>query len=211
MAQIDYYISAGSDFNINTGGSGLGFYGNGGFGYSVAVGAYQDNTYVTDGNGVVQGPQGHNVKYLSAYSGIVDTAASGISLRAIPNYQASVNPRFTHASAVKVQNTFAYIYNRTTITSGAVGVTTKLAELCHPYTVQVANGSGDSTWYSIPANTSVAVPLADSPGMSGWFAMSGYGSTHTDTRHDWYLVISASPDTVGSKTEYGLSVRTEYV
>jgi hypothetical protein len=93
MASFDFYC----DFNLNIqnlGGSGIGFYGPGGFGSSIKVGDYQDNTYITDASGAVQGPQGNNVKYVHPNSGMIPTNNT-LLLRNIPNYQGSVNVRFS--------------------------------------------------------------------------------------------------------------------
>jgi hypothetical protein len=210
MASLDFYINTGTDFSITSGPSGLGFFGNAGFGASVAVGAWQGRTFVTDGNGTVQGPEAKNIKFLNAGSGILGQDGTGIGLQAIPNYQATLNIRFTHGSAVKAQNVELRIYDRVNINLGASGVTTKVAELIHPGITQVANGSGDPQWIT-PVGSSVVVNLAPSPGMSGFFAGNGSNSTYSDVRHDWYTAISASPDSIGAKTQYGLYCSLEYL
>lgn len=191
-------------------GSGLGFYGDDGFGASVSVGSYQGRTYVTNGAGTTLGPEANNVKYLNAGSGILGQSGSGIALTAIPNAQATLNVRFTYDSAVKVQSAEARVYDRYSPNNPASGVTTKVAELIHPDAAQSNNGSGDTTWYT-PTGSSVVVPLANSPGPSGLYAGNGSNSLYAATQHDWYLAISASPDTIGSKTQYGLYVSCEYL
>ena len=208
MADISCFIYDSPQWNIDLLGSGLGFYGSA-FGGSVAVGSYQDTTYVTDSTGVTQGAQCNNVKWRHASSGEV---AGGVilALQNIPNHQAPLNIRFTHTSGVQVQNVEARIYDRSNINSAAVGVTTKMAELIHVNTSQANTGSGDATWYT-PAGSSIVVPLADSPGASGLYAQDGDGSPHEDTRHDWYVAISARPDSIGSKTSYGLYCSLEYL
>lgn len=210
MASIDFYINTGVDFNITSGPSGLGFFGDAGFGASVAVGSWQGHTFVTDGNGTVQGPEAMNVKFLNAGSGIPGQIGTGIGLQAIPNYQATLNPRFTHSASVKVQNAKLRIYDRNNIDLGASGVTTKVAELIHPGATQKAEGSGDSQWLT-PAGSAVIVDLSPSPGQSGIFAGNGSNSTYSGPRHDWYVAISASPDSIGAKTQYGLYMSLEYL
>ena len=37
------------------------------------------------------------------------------------------------------------------------------------------------------------------------------GSAHTSARHDWYAALSASPHSIGSKTQYGLYFTVEYL
>jgi hypothetical protein len=206
MAQIDFYAD---DFGVtNLNGSGLGFYGDS-FGDSVDVGEYQDATFITDGNGLVEGPQVNNIKWTHANSGSINGLAS-VALNKIPNYLATLNIRFTHSTSVKTQNVKLRIYDRSSINNAASGVTTKVAEIIHPDTVQNANGSGDTSWVE-PAGSSVVMTLAPSPGLSGLYAGDGSNSTYEGTRHDWYAAISATPTSIGSKTQYALYVELEYL
>lgn len=212
MAAIKFYADSGlgGPFDIDMAGSGLGFYGSGGFGASVAVGEYQDNTYVTDAAGTSQGPQANNVKWTHANSGEI-SGGTNLHLQDIPNAQSTVNIRFTHGSAVQVQNAELRIYDRVTITEAASGVTTKAYECLHPSATQSGQlGSGDTTW-TTPAGSGTTLSLAQSPGESGAYAGNGTGSTHTDTQHDWYVCLSARPDSIGSKTDYGMYVSLEYL
>jgi hypothetical protein len=207
MAAITFYGDSAGPFNIDLQGSGLGFYGSGGFGASVAVAAWQDNTYITDGNGAIQGPQSNNVKWTHANSGEV-SGSTNLGLQYIPNAQATLNIRFTHGSAVQVQNAELRIYDRVTITVGATGVTTRVAEIIHTSPSQVVVGSGDSAWIT-PEGSGTTVPLVQSPGISG---IAGHGSSTTPAaQHDWYVAISARPDSIGSKTQYGMYVALEYL
>lgn len=191
-------------------GSGLGFYGDAGFGASVLVGAWQGHTYITDSAGVNLGPEAANVKYLNAQSGILGQTGSGIALTAIPNDQATLNIRFTNSSPVQATNVQLYIYDRTNPNNPASGVTTMVAEIIHPGNTQANTGSGDSSWIE-PGGSGVVVSLSPSPGTSGQYAGNGSNSLWDDTQHDWYVAISASPDSIGSKTLYGLYVSLEYL
>lgn len=212
MAELNFYMRPGAEFSLMGPGSGLGFFGDDGFGDSVAVGEYQGRTYVTDGNGIIQGPECNNVKYYNAQSGILGQTGSGIHLRAIPNYQSTLNIRFTNASAVKVQNAKLRIYDRVNIYNPASGVTTKAAQICHPSFIQGLTGSGNSSWVTFnEASISSFLTMANSPGLSGQSICDGSGSVYAGTRHDWYVALSASPDSIGSKTQYGLYFSTEYL
>lgn len=204
MAAINFFANT---YNLN--GSGLGFYGTG-FGQSVDVGTWQLTTFITNANGTAQGQQVNNVQYANTASGVINSATSGVWLTQIPNAYATLQVEFTNASAVKAQNVKCYIYDRSNINNPASGVTTKVAELIHPDTIQNNNGSGDTTWLT-PAGSAVIVFLCPSPGISGMYAGNGSNSTRSDTIHDWYLAISASPDSIGSKTLYGLYVSLEYL
>ena len=204
MATLAFY--AGEDFNINNlSGSGLGFYG-GGFGYSVPVGEYQDSTFITNSTGTAQGPQVDNLKYYSDTSGIVNGASSGVALTAIPNYLSTLNIRFTHSSAIRTQNVKFRVYDRSSINNDPSGVTCKVAELIHPDTNQTNNGSGDTSWVTVHGSDTI-LDLVASPGVSG---ERPNGSSTSATQHDWYLAITASPDSIGSKLFAGY-VELEYL
>lgn len=207
MAEINFYADSFGITNLN--GSGLGFYG-AGFGQSVNVGEWQDTTFITNGNGTSQGPQVNNTKYVNTMSGIINGASSGVLLTQIPNYLSTLNIRFTHNVSVQVQNVKLRIYDRSNINNPASGVTTKVAELIHPDIIQNNNGSGDTTWLT-PQGSALIMDLAPSPGYSGIYAGNGSNSTRADTRHDHYIAISASPDSIGSKNLYGLYVSLEYL
>ena len=94
------------------------------------------------------------------------------------------------------------------LAAAASGVTTKVAELVHPANSQaVISNSSDSTW-STPAGSADIMTLTASPGESG---QRPNGPQTSDTVHDWFAVISASPDSIGDKTLYGLYVELEYL
>lgn len=189
----------------NLAGSGLGFYGSA-FGTSVNVGSYQDSTWVTDSTGTVQAQQVNNVKYTHPSSGSLNGLTS-IGLLNVPNQLATLNIRFTNATSVRTQNAKVYIYDRNNINNSPSGVTCKVIEIIHPSTAQTGNtGSGDSTWTTLYGSGSTK-SLISSPGVSG---QRPSGSSTTNTRHDWYLGISPSPDSVGSKT-FALYFEVEYL
>lgn len=212
MAQIQFYCG-GYGFNVNNlTGSGLGFFGSAGFGNSVAVAAWQGSTYITDGNGITQGPQVNNVQWTHPGSGAVQ-GGTNLALQSIPNYQSTLNVRFSHTSAVRTQNAKLYIYDRSSINNSPTGVTCAVAHIIHPGTSQVTGGSGSAVW-EYPAGSSYinfsvfSNGNAFSPGLSG---LSPNGGATTDMTHDWYANISASPNSVGSKTQFGAYFSLEYL
>jgi len=213
MAAIKFFINTtGFNYDLDVGGSGLAFFGDSGFGQSVNVASYQGTTFVSDGTGATAGAQAKNIKWLNSGSGIVGTTGSGVGLQNIPNYQSTLNIRFTHGSKVRTQNAEMRIYDRTSINTGAVGVTTKVAEIIHPSpntgvtSKYTALGSGDDAWIT-PAGSAVIVDFASSPGVSGLWA----GGSQAFAQHDWHAAISASPDSIGNKTSYGLYFALEYL
>lgn len=192
--------------NINhLGGSGVGLYGSA-FGQSVNVGSYQDSTWITNSAGTAQGPQLDNVKYTHPSSGSINGAAS-VLLTQIPNYLATIQARFNHSSAIKTQNVKLRIFDRSNINNDPSGVTCKVAEIAHVDTAQTNNGSGSSTW-NTPHGSAVVVTLTASPGQSGY---RPNGANTQDMNHDWYLALSASPDSIGSKVQFAAYIEAEYL
>lgn len=198
---------AGESQNINNlNGSGLGFFG-ATFGSSVQVGLYQSSTFITDANGTINGGQVDNTTYIHPNSGTLN-GVGPINLLNIPNHLATLNMRFTNDSAVKTQNAVFYVYDRINKNNNPSGVTCKVAEIIHPSFTQTDNlGSGDAAWITA-YGSGVTVGLVASPGPSG---TSINGVNTTATQHDWYVVISASPDSIGSKTYFGGYVECEYL
>ena len=212
MAATISFLAGGYGLPINNlSGSGLGFFGSS-FGQSVAVGAFQGSTYITDGNGINQGPQANNVQWAHPQSGYVQTGTL-LNLNSVPNYQSTLNIHFNNTTAVRTQNAQLYIYDRTSTSNAPTGVTCYVSTVIHPTTTQTATGSGDLYWES-PAGTSYVNmsvfnnQVLFSPGQSGY---SPNGGATVDMNHDWYVNISPSPTTVGAKTQFGLWFQTEYL
>lgn len=204
MADISFLV--GENFTIsNLSGSGIGWYGNGGFGTSVATSAYPDSAYITDSTGTVQGAQIDNNKYVST-SGVSLGGGSGILLTSLPNYQSTLNIRFTGDTPIKTQNVRLYFYDRTSENNSPSGVVVKACEIIHPGETQINTGSGSALWLT-PAGSSY-ISLTSSPGTSGF---RPNGPDTSDTNHDWFLAISPSPTSAGSKDKFGLLVKLEYV
>lgn len=203
-AEITFW--ADTEHVINLGGSGLGFFGSS-FTDSVNVGEFQDSTYITSSDGSIEGPQVNNVKWTHPGSGSIN-GTSSINLQYCPNRLASLNIRFTNDTPVRLQNSKFIIFDRSNLNNPASGVLVKAAEVIHPDPNQAnISASSDSTW-STPGGSSVIMNLVTSPGMSG-LRING-ASTNSD-RHDFYVNISASPTSVGSKTQFGGYFETEYL
>lgn len=219
-------------------GSGLGFYGSS-HGISVPVGSQQRTTYVTNANGTVEGVQLHNTAMyssgtLSNKGTVVVDGGTPINLNNLPNFKCPLNLRFTHSTPVRVQNCKLRIFDRNDITKPASGVTTWVYEARHPSVLEDKTSlsfraNKDATlsegfrWTEFDPNLAqVDMPLTSSPGMSGLNTDTtdtnvdlGYtsrsGISLTSTRHDWYVAVSSEPESIGSKTNYGLYFTVEYL
>jgi hypothetical protein len=228
----------GSTLIEHTLGSGLGFYGSS-FGVSVPVGSQQRTTYVTDANGTSQGVQLNNTAMntsgtILAKGTVSINGSTPIDLDKLPNYLCPLNLRFTHSTPVRVQNCKLRIFDRNDISKPASGVSTYVYEARHPSNSQVVTSLGfrankDVTasagfkWTEFdPTLAQPDLPLTNSPGVSGLNTDTtdtdvtlGYtsrsGISLTATRHDWYVALSSEPQSIGSKTNYGLYFTVEYI
>lgn len=197
--------------NAGSNGSGLGFYGSGGYSSSVQVGAFPDNTYITDATGTASSPiLTNNVKWISAGSGQV-AGNVNYSLQSIPNYLATLNIRFTNDTPVKCQNAQFRIFDRNNIDVAPTGVLTKVAIISHPAETGTNTGSGDSVWQTPGGSGSIitfnSYASTVSPGASG---LSPSGSQTSDTIHDFYLAISPMVTSIGSKL-FAASFSLEFI
>lgn len=184
--------------NVGLNGSGLGFYGST-FGASVNVGSYQDSTWITDSNGLFQGPQVNNVKYVHPASGSIN-GLTAKNVLDIPNYLSSLKVSFSHGSAVTTQNARFRCYDRNNINNNPSGIVCMAYEVRHPSTTQTGSlGSGLSSWTNIYGSGSI-LSMIDSPGVSG---LRPNGASTSSTQHDWFLLLSQSPSSTGSKTTAG--------
>jgi len=211
-AAIDFFAGSGSN-EIDLAGSGLGFFG-ATFGSSVQVSQYQDTTFITNGVGSVNGGQADNLKYVGTTSGVSINGGATVDLTTVPQVSGTLNTRFTFDTVVKTQNGELRIYDRTTIDNGPSGVTCRASQIVNggsgvnPTTgaAQTWN-AGDDGW-RVLAGSGTTMRLLAAPGSGG---LSPSGVDTTDTRHDWYAALSASPDSIGSKTLFGLYVSLEYL
>lgn len=216
MATVTFYGGEGTNV-VAIAGSGMGFYGSGGFGASVLIGSFQDNTYITDSNGVIQGAKCDNVKYLAPGSGGI-AGGEVRALRDIPNYLNTLNIRFEHTTAVKTQNATLRTYDRTSIDNPPSGCQIYVFESVHPWDESQPTGplgSGSTSWKNPGGSGGLIggvtydppLALAASPGTSG---LSPSGANTVDVRHDWYVGLTASPDTLSAHLA-GVYFSVEYL
>jgi len=206
-AAITFYNGAGT---TDLGSSGVGFYGST-FGQSVQVASYQDSTFITNSTGTINGGTLNNTKYLGNTSGVSLNGGSAIQLSGLPTISGTINPRFTFDTAVQTQNGECRIFDRSNPDNNASGVTSEVAQLCNGGSgVNQSTGAAEAShngWLALNGS-GLTMTLLASPGTSG---LSPSGSSTTDTRHDWYLALSASPDSIGSKTNFGAYLSLEYL
>lgn len=209
MAEVRLY--AGEDQYVISP-SGLGFFGENGFGDPVQKNQFNARTFVCNASGTTESFECNNNQWVSTTGVIHGQSGSGILLTELPNILATANFRFLHSSIVQTQSAKLFIFDGTYDGNGDAnrnndpsGLTAYCAEIRHTDPVQGDNGFGDTTWQDIKGSSSLA--LISSPGTSGY---RPNGSLTTDTRHDWYVAISPTPTTFGSKY-FGMLFETEFL
>lgn len=209
-AAINFFGGLGAVTATGIGSSGVGFYGST-FGSSVQVASYQDSTFITNSNGTVNGGQINNNKYLGNTSGVSVNGGAAQQLSGVPVASATMNIRFTFDSPVMTQNGQVRIFDRSSIDSNASGVTSEVSQFVNSGSgVNQTTGAAQAShngWLALNGS-GLTMTLLSSPG-SGGLSPSGTGTT--DSRHDWFVGISASPDSIGSKTLFGLYCSLEYL
>lgn len=153
------------------------------FDSAIQVGQYNDSTHVESSGGANDSSANtpRNNKYLTSTTVSVNGGASK-ALNTITTAECALKINFAHSPAVAVQDHIFYAYNGTTTTVGPTGVTFRAAE------------QGNTSW-STPAGSGAALAL---------------GNRAAATSHDYYIAISASPDSVGEKTAFVLRDELTY-
>lgn len=205
MANLAWYAGEGTAI-ANLSGSGIGFFSANGFGYSIPVGSYNERTFVTDSTGTVQNIEIDNCKYAASGTVVFGQTGSGINLLQLPNYLATVNPRFTHSAPVQVQNVRLYGSDRVHKNNNPSGVDIYAAQIIHPTTTQTLNGSGSPIWTRLLGSGSY-LAMAGGQGVSG---LGVNGTLTSSDQHDFYVAVSVSPARVGA-AEAMLTMELEYL
>ena len=210
-ADINFYGGEGGGTFTDLSTSGIGFFG-ASFGTSVQVGQYQDSSYICASDGTSEQAQLTNCKYDTVTSGVIVNGDVAVSPSAVAINSGTLNIRFTYDNAVKTHNCELRIFDRTTITNGATGVTTQVVQICNGGSGVSSSGTAEApashTGWIAPSGSGVTVALLSSAGSGG---LSPTGVDTEDDRHDWYVGLSATPLSIGAKEAFGLYVQLEYL
>jgi len=204
MSKVNVYIAE-TDIKIDNG-EALGFYGYNGFGSPLSLNEFNGRTFVTNIAGSIAYEECDNCRRTSASGVIIGQTGSGINLQNLPNYLATINLRFTHPQPVLIQNARLIVFDGSDTGNAPTGLNVYGAEIIHTSKLQTDTGTGDSVW-TLMQGSVTQLNLVDSPGTSG---ISPLGPATTDTRHDWYVALSASPTTPGDKT-FSFRIDLEYI
>lgn len=159
------------------------------FDSAITVNAYNTSTHVESISGAddSSGNTPNNNKFVSAAGGTsgdsqADWGDGTEDIDAILDAECSLKVNFAHGSAVAVSSHTIYAYDSSVTTNGPTGVDFQIAE------------SGD-------ANFTEA---------EGSGAALSVGDSSSNTSHDFYFIVSASPTSVGSKTAFTIRDELTY-
>lgn len=165
------------------------FAGAGGFDSKITVGAYNDTTHVSSSGGAndSSGNSPKNSKFISQTGGTggdsqVDVGSGTVDLDSVSTANCPLKINFADASSVITESAIFYAYDGSTTTAAPTGVTFVAAE------------QGDANW-TAAEGSAAGVTLADNT---------------ASTSHDFYILMSASPDSVGLKNAFSLRIELTY-
>jgi hypothetical protein len=162
----------------------FGFYG-AAFNTAVEVGAYQDTTHVENTSNEDQCATNHvhNTKYVDSTHVIIDGAASAELAANVPTTaQCPLKLNFTFDTSVTTTACTFWAYDGSTASAVPTGVTFQALE------------QSDTTWTNAEGSAA-AVTITDDT---------------TGTSHDYYIAMSASPESAGAKTAFALEIQLTY-
>ncbi len=212
MPSIDIYVAE-TRTKISSS-QALGFYGDDGFGDPIELGEYNGRTFLTNSAGTSQGIECDNCKLTGdgAWTGgggisgvIVGQIGDGIGIQSLPNYQATINVRFTNASEMRTQNASILVHDGDEV-NAPTGLNVYGAEIIHSGVIQDDTGIGDNVWLLLDGAGS-ELGLVEAPGTSGF---SQDGPATIDRRHDWYVAMSVTP-TMPSNRLFYFTISLEYL
>ena len=129
------------------------------------------------------------MKYVSSGSGIASGSSSDVAISGIDRNSHTFHIQFTNSPAVETQNEKFFAFDGLNSANQPSGVTT--------YGFAYGATSGASAWQMIngSGNSLDIVPS---------------GGHTARTTHDYYVSVSASPNSVGAKTQFALKMYLEY-
>ena len=167
----------------------VGFFG-ASFGFSIRVGEYNTTTFRTNANGTANGSQLPNIKFANTSGAFVGASLIAEELLEIENTLATLNVRLNTDNAIKFR-----AFDRVNINNNPSGVVIFAAEVRKDQAS--VRGSGDQFWQQIFGSGSV-LDLFDQ-------------TTENNTQHDWYVALTATPTSIGEKTDIGFYFETEFL
>jgi len=187
MATYTWYLQGTSPTTIEA--TDIFQFAGGTFDSAVEVGQYNGSSHVESSVGAddSSGNTPKNSKFISQSGGTggdsqVDVGSGTVDLDSVTTGNCPLKINFAHGSSVAITGHIFYAYDGTTPATAPTGVTFVAAE------------QADANWTAAEGSAS-GVTIADKTAA---------------TSHDFYILLSASPDSVGEKTAFKLRDELTY-
>jgi hypothetical protein len=150
----------------------------------ITITEYNDSTHIESSTGtdLSSGNSPKNSKFLTSSTVSINGGTSE-SLSGVTTANCPLKITFAHGVSVITYDAVFYAYDGTTTTVAPTDVTFKAAE------------QGSASWTTAGGSAS-AVALAN--------------NSTPATSHDYYILVSASPDSVGEKTAFKVRIELTY-
>ena len=171
----------------------LGFFG-AGFGFSIRVGEYNNTCYSTNDNGTTNFGQVPNLRFANSSGAYVASETVATELLEVDNAESTLRITLNTDSNVQTKNTSFRAFDRVNIDNNPSGVVVKAAEINKPS--PSFRGSGDVSWSTIAGSGSTLA-------INSQLLASG--------THIWHVGVTASPQSIGEKTNLCFYFETEFL
>lgn len=172
----------------------VGFFG-ASFGFSIRVSEFNNTTFRTNANGTTDGAQLPNLRFANISGTFVGPDIVAKELLDVEQSETTLKITLTTDNPIKTQNTNFRAFDRISINNDPSGVTIRAAEMRK--SSPTVRGSGNINWLVVAGSGSVL----------GMFDQT----TAASTTHDWYVGLTASPNSIGEKTDIGFYFETEFL
>ena len=177
----------------------VGFFGSA-FGNSIRVAEFNDKTHVTNSTGTTNFASLTNNKFITT-SGISLNASGTLPLSGITISDTTLRIHFNNTEDVETQNAEFIAFDRTNFVNDPSGVEVQAFEASASSSgtelpeAAGLNVGGDTLWSNIEGTT--RLDLDNHPFASG--------------DHYFFIGLSASPESIGEKTDLGFAFSTEFL
>ena len=172
----------------------LGFFGSN-FGFSIRVGEFNNTSFRTNSNGTTNGGALPNTRFANVSGAFVGSELTATELLEIDNSEATLNILLTTDATIQTQNSKLRAFDRVDINANPSGVVIRAAEIAKDQAL--VRGSGDTNWTVIAGSGNV-LSLADQ-------------TTADFNTHNWFIALTATPTSIGEKTNIGFYFETEFL
>lgn len=184
MATFTWDGHDGSGWNLSIGATNLIKFAGSAYATKVIVGEYQDSTHIRTASGTDTDActpiHLHNIKYTDSNQCSIDGAAAEAVTNILTTECIRIN--FSHGSSVATENAKFYAYSGGAYTTPPTDVTFQALE------------QGDSSWSNAEGSASALALDNQSAG----------------TSHNFYIAMSASPESTGEKTAFVGRIELDY-